>query len=260
MLELKNPPLVEVGVSFDFEPNARKSGWDLEILQKLINHYKDSLPNVEAQHDTNIEFQETSPTELPKVVKRETKLMRARAMSEGGDRVFEIRDDAFTNYFVKLKNSYPGYDSVRDETIEKLRTYIRFFGPANVKSAAIHYVDIVEIPRPEGGTIEMDDYFQGSADLPLTPFGTIGAMAVHFMINPPTNDGPLFYRLQSIPSTSDQPIRMRMDWRKQCLAINSLDIEEICSRLDRAHEYVSECFQKSLTERTLDLFGRTTEG
>lgn len=47
------------------------------------------------------------------------------------------------------------------------------FQPAKIIAAVLHEVDIVEIPLPPDGQIQLDDYFSLIKDLPETPFGLI---------------------------------------------------------------------------------------
>jgi uncharacterized protein (TIGR04255 family) len=252
---LKKPPVVEVWIAFDFDPNENKREWDLELVQQYVQRYAADLPKLEAMHEKRVEFRETSPTELPKVVRHTVALKQVRISNSAKSRFLQVGDDHIAYHVVKSADGYPGYATVREETAGKLNDYIDLFQPTRIRSTAIHYVDIIDIPRPADGTINVTDYFVGSADLPENPFGPIAAMAIQYLVQCPVDEGPLFLQLQSLSAPSESNvIRFRMDWHKQSVNVNTIDLPQVFARLDVAHEYMRRCFWASLTERTLALF------
>ncbi len=251
----KKPPVVEVWIAFDFDPNENKREWDLELVQQYVQQYASDLPKLEAMHEKKIEFRETSPTELPKVVRHTVALKQVRISDNAQSRFLQVADDHIAYHVLKSTAGYPGYSTVRDETAGKLRDYIELFQPARVRSAAIHYVDIVDIPRPPDGKIDMADYFIGSADLPENPFGAIANLSIQFLVQCPVDEGPLFLQLQSLPAPPESNvIRFRLDWHKHAVNVNTLDLTQVFARLNVAHDYMRQCFCASLTPRTLALF------
>jgi uncharacterized protein (TIGR04255 family) len=260
MIEFKNPPVVECWISFEFDPNENKREWDLELVGQYAQQYSKELPTLNAVHARQIQVQETSPTDLPKVVGQQVRLQMARLRNEAGSRVLQLGDDQLSWHVLKTAEEYPRYPTVRDEAQEKLETYIRIFQPRDVRSAALHYLDIITIPWPENKKIEMADYFVRSADLPEKPFGGTAAISYQFEVNCPIDAGPLLLQLQSIPVVQgDRAFRFRMEWHKQASAVNTLQSSEIWRRMDIVHQYMTECFLASLTKRTLDFFGPVGE-
>jgi uncharacterized protein (TIGR04255 family) len=252
---LEKPPVVEVWLAFDFDPNDNKREWDLELVRRYVQQYSGDLPKLEAMHEKKIEFHETSPTELPKVVSHTVELKQVRISDNAKSRFLLVADDRIAYHVLKSADGYPGYSAVRRETSSKLSDYIELFQPARIRTMAIHYVDIVDIPRPRDGKIDMADYFIGSADLPENPFGTIADMSIQFVVQCPVDEGPLILQLQSLPAPNESNvIRFRMDWHKRSVGVNSIDLSQVFARLDVAHDYMRRCFWASLTERTLDLF------
>jgi hypothetical protein len=76
----------------------------------------------------------------------------------------------------------------------------------------------------------------------------------------PVDPGPLLLQLQAIPSPPESNVfRFRMDWHKQCSAVNTLELSQVWSRMDVAHDYMRQCFLASFTQRTLELFEPVAE-
>jgi hypothetical protein len=136
---------------------------------------------------------------------------------------------------------------------------MRVFQPIAIGNAALHYVDLVEIPfsQEQFGVINLGDYFVATPDLPEKPFGMTGDILMRYGIHCPNDQGPLRLQVQSLSSTTAH--RFRVDWHKVCLDVNTLDLDALSQRLDRVHSYLTDCFTSSFTPRGLELFGPTAE-
>jgi uncharacterized protein (TIGR04255 family) len=257
MSRFKKPPVVETWISFEFDPNEDKREWDMGLLRQYVETYKSSLPKLEALHERQFQMQETSPTELPKVINQQVRLQLVRLSDEARSRILQIGDDRLSFHVAKTDAGYLGYETIRNEAAQKLEDYVQVFQPSRVQNAALHYLDIIDVPVPASGRIDMKDFFIGSADLPEEPFGGVTALSFHFQANCPVDPGPLYMEVASLPlpaTDAAKIFRFRMEWHKQCLRVNTLDMAQVLNRLDVAHKYLVDCFRRSLTERTLDLF------
>lgn len=259
-MQFEAPPVVETWISFDFHPNENKRGSNLTknlpIAQKYVRQYAAELPKMEAIHERQIQVQETSPTDLPKVVSHEVRLQSVRLTDEARSRVLQLGDDHLSYHVLKTGEGYPGYTGVRTEAQQKLEDYVRVFQPSGVRNATLHYLDIIDIPCLEGSTINLADYFVTATDLPEEPFGMTSAISFEFQVNCPQDPGPLLLQLQTMPHPPiERTLRFRLEWHKLSTDVNTLDFAEVWRRLDIAHKYLSECFQASLTQRTIELFG-----
>lgn len=255
MVKFRSPPVVELSISFEFEPNELKTEWDLDLLKKYVEPYRTELPRMEADYGQSFEVKLSSPNEISEVIRHRPILKCVRLSNEEQSRFIQVRDDKISYHIARFTADYPGYDMVREQAQEKLSQYIRVFQPKLVRHASIHYVDIVDIPVPLDGKIDIADYFTASADLPEKPFGPVHKLLVQFLINCPEDVGPLSYQLMSLsaPEVSNV-LRFRVDWEKRCEQINSPETWDVLSRLDKAHEYLVECFQASFTPKALQLF------
>ncbi len=149
-MEFKTPPVVETWISFDFHPNENKRGsnlaQNLPIVQQYVRQYSVELPKLEAIHARQIQVQETSPTDLPKVVSQEVRLQSVRLTNEARSRMLQLGDDLLSYHVLKTDEGYPGYTTVRGEAQQKLEDYVRVFQPCSVGTATLHYLDIIDIP------------------------------------------------------------------------------------------------------------------
>jgi uncharacterized protein (TIGR04255 family) len=253
--QFKKPPVVEVWVSFDFDPNENKREWDLNLVKKYVEHYKTKLPKIEVMQEKQIQFKETSPTDLPQVVSQEVRPILFRLSNEIRSRVVQLGDDHLSSHVLKIGDDYPGYQKVRDETQQRLEEYINIFQPSRVRNATLHYLDIIDIPLPENSKINLVDYFKTSIDLPEEPFGLTNTFSIQFQVACPNDKGPLLLQLMRIPAPLESNVfRFRMEWHKLSLDINTLDWPQVFSRLEVAHNYMTECFLASFTRHTLDMF------
>lgn len=249
------PPVVEVWISLEFDPNENKQQFDLELVERYLEPYQDELPKREVARERELTVVQTSPTDLPKSLQIKDRVQHIRQWNENRSRMLQVGDDQLAFHLVKVDEDTPGYSKVREAAEPKLESYVGVFEPSQIRNATLHYLDIIDIPIPDSGKIELQDFFPHAADLPESPFGLTEAFVQQFQVACPVDEGPLFVRLQNHPApTEDQVIRFRLEWHKQSSAVNSLDLSQVWQRMDVAHEYMRRCFREVLSPATLNLF------
>lgn len=254
-MKFRKPPVVEVWISVEFDPNPNKRQWDLELVQQFISHYAAEFPKLEALHERELQVQEASPVDLPKVIGQQLRVQSVRLWNDARSRMLQIGDDNLSYHILKAFDDIPGYRKVREAAQPKLEEYARVFQPSQIRNATLHYVDIIEIPRPENDLLELKDYFIPTADLPEEPYGPMTGLTQQFEVQCPVDNGPLFLQLQAMPaSPENNSYRFRMEWHKQSSEVNTLDFAQVWARMDVAHEYMWKCFLAAFPQRTLDLF------
>lgn len=254
-MQFRKPPVVEVWISVEFEPNENKRDFDRNRLDALVEQLRTEFPKRQVIGERTIEVQETTASELPRVVNQEVRLQGVRLWDQTGSRAVLIGDDRLEVHLLRTPDTTPGFRRVREATEPRLAEYVQTFQPVGIRSAALHYLDIVDIPVPDSGELNLQDYFTYVVDLPKSPFGTTTHVAQEFQLNCPVDAGPLFLRLQSMPESQDSEVaRFRVEWHKQSLGINSLEPSVVWERLEKAHDYMRDCFKALLSERTLELF------
>lgn len=255
MIRFKKPPVVGAGISFDFDPKENKVKWDLELLQSYVRRHESELPKIQTVQQKQIQVDDTLSSELPKVIKHEVQLQFVRLWNQPQSRVLQLGDDHLSFHLLKSEEVRPGYSQVRTEVQPKLEDYIRTFEPTGVRSATIHYLDIIEIPRAEDREIILTDYFIPAFDVPDSPFGTMIAFSFQSIMDCPVDKGPLSLQLQAIPTPPTSAVfRFRMEWHKECVEVKTLDLTQMWARMDIAHKYIRDCFLAACTTRTLELF------
>lgn len=253
-LRFQKPPVVEVWISVDFDPDVKKTEWNLELVQAFIDEHKAEFSRIEAIREQQFHVEE-APKALPRIIGQTVELRFVRMSNEGPTKVLQIGDDKLSFHSLKSDSGFPGYAAVREQMQQKLESYAKLFRPTRIRDAALHYLDIIEIPQPESRQIELRDYFTIASDVPEKPFGLMTGFNYKFQIDCPVDRGPLILHLQLLPSPPEQKIlRFRMDWHKESVAVNTLELAKVWARLDIAHDYMRDCFRSALMPRTLDLF------
>ena len=254
-VKFRKPPVVEVWISVEFEPNANKRKWDLELVQQYVALYKTELAKLEIIQEHEIQIREISPEQLPKVVGRNNRVRLVRVSNDDQTRVLQIGDDQLAFHVLRIGLDYPDYRTTREGLERKLEDYVRVFQPTLIRNATLNYLDIVDIPRSEPGAIDLRDYFVSAIDLPVEPFGLMTDFGHRFQADCPDDPGPLLLDMQGMPfSKESNAFQVRMEWHKQCSEVNTLNFDQVWSRMDIAHEYMRRCFNASFTPRTLQLF------
>lgn len=167
-------------------------------------------------------------------------------------RVLQIADDRLAYNVLEGGPAYPGFDKLLGESLDYLDTYRGFFEPAGIRQATIHYVDIIVIPVAT--TIEIDEYFNVVRDLPEDPFGFVAGFTTAVVTKCPLDDEPLQISLAMIPPAEQNTIRFRMEWEKRCGKVDFSGNDTIRDGLSVSHEFMVNCFERSITPKTRSLF------
>ena len=252
-MKLDNAPVIQTWIAFTFAPSPQKREWDMNAAREFLYRYRESFTHVDAIFDETYHIEEISPSRPPEVVKREVGLDRVRARDEKATRWLQLANDQMVFNIMRGHDS-PDYQFLREEALSKLEDYVAFFGPTGLERAELHYVDIIEIPKPPDGHIKLDEYFNLRVELPET-FGPTWYFSFRLLLRPPVDGDILEVRFQSeVPKPNSSTYRFRTDWHMICANIATLDRGAIGERLDRAHDCLFECFQASVTPETWKLF------
>jgi uncharacterized protein (TIGR04255 family) len=256
-LRLANPPIVEVGVEFQFDPNPEKPPWDLPVAMPFIQRFQESLPHVEIVQAEEIRIEKRSSRGIPEKLSGKISLDHVKAQDKDERRRLEVGSDRMGYRLLRCGKEYPGFDSLLIEALDKLSQYVEHFHPTAVRGAALTYLDIVKIPVTPGEGVDLDDYFRLGLRVPDDPFGVLGGFSIKLIFpHSPRADGVLLV-FATEPTTEDGALRFRMRWQGPCDGINSLGPDAISQRLEAAHEHMRKCFMACFTEKGLGLFDPT---
>lgn len=257
-MKLHNPPVIQTWVGFAFEPAlSSRCNWTLEAADEFLSRFESSLPRRETVFETSYEIQELSPRHRPRVFRNDPQLDRVRARNEQGTEWLQLARDRMVYNRTRGEGAYLGYSSLRDEAIKKLSEYVAFFQPRRLRSAELHYVDLIEIPRPPSDqSLNLQDYFLLRVEVPGDEgIGTIASFSTRLFLRPPLPGVTVEIRFQNLPPTAKPELyRFRIDWHLVLGEIASFDPVDVGHQLDEAHDYLSLLFKASLTDKTWAMF------
>jgi uncharacterized protein (TIGR04255 family) len=257
---LGNPPVIQTWIGFKFEAASLDRVWDVRLANEFLSRFAPSFPHRRAFYETEFEIQDFSPNQHPRVVNQNTRLNKVIARDETGERWLQLTNGQLVCNRVRADGPYPGFTSLRDESLEKLAEYVDFFQPSNLLAAEVHYVDVIEVPIPPEGRIELKDYFKLYVEVPEV-YGDIHDFSTRLFLRTPSDGDILEVKFESKPPSPDaSAFRFRLDWHMVCKEIASFDRDVVSGRLDRAHEFLLKYFKATVTERTWVLFGPSEEG
>ncbi len=251
MVTLQKPPIVEMWIEFTFEPWPKSSpGTAVVFLQRHAGEY----PELELTQEGWLEFREVPSRKLPEVVSKTVAIKHIRARTTDGSRWLQLTPTQLVCNFLKLGDSYPGFAALSAEAVAKLASYVEACRPTKLLGAAIHYVDVIDVPVPEAGEILLRDYFTLGIDLPDV-FGLQGDYLLKTAASPRDGTGPLEIQLlHDIQAARKEALRFRMDWHKSCPYNKDVQPGAILALLQAAHASVMGCFRAAFTERAWQLF------
>jgi uncharacterized protein (TIGR04255 family) len=252
-LKLENPPVIQTWIGFRFSPSPKKKEWDRINAFEFLSRYRESLEHIEALYDETVHIEQVSLHHSPKV-KREIALNRIRARDEASSRWLQIADDQMVFNVMRQGQASLNYSVIRDESLAKFDDYVAFFQPSFVDRIELHYVDLIEIPKPQSGKLNMEEYFKLRVEVP-DEFGATWHFALRAFLLPTEQEEIVEVRFQSeIPEPDSEFYCFRTDWHCTSINIRSLERSDLAKRLDSAHAQLLKCFRESVTELTWDLF------
>jgi uncharacterized protein (TIGR04255 family) len=248
--------VIEVGIEFHFDPRPDKAAWDLPVARPFFERLQQTFPHVEVVQAEQIRIEKRTPGGIPETISGQISLDRVRARNLEGTRWVQVANDLLVCNLVRQGNTYPGFDSLRDDALAKLDQYIEHFQPVSVRQVAVNYLDLVEIPFPGGnGILRLDDYLRVRMELPDEPFGPVGAFSLQLQFPRRKERDQVALLLHTFPPDMGRRVgRFQMHWHCLCEEVCSLDRNEITRRLGAAHERLASCFQASFTEKGWELF------
>lgn len=255
-MELANPPVIEVGIEFHFDPAPDKQPWNLRVAKPFIERFQADYPHVEVIQAEQIRIEKRAPGGLPKEITGRISLDRVRARNEEGSRWLQVGDDLLVYNLVRQGGAYPGFAQLRAEALDKFDQFVEHFQPVSVRQVALTYLDLVEVPVPSDASgIPLEDYFRLRVEIPDEAFGPVASVSLqmYFPRRPATDQ--LTLRFHTVPvSPGQRTCRFQMHWSCECEEIKTLDKKEITRRLEAAHRRLVDCFRASFTDRGWALF------
>jgi uncharacterized protein (TIGR04255 family) len=262
---LARPPLIEAWVEFHFESAAATDTWSAGAIDEFLSRFADQAAHRDRFVTRQLAFEDPLPpggTGSSVVhVRTEDRLVRVRACNASRTRWIQVARDLLVYNLARHGTEYPGFDSLRDNALAVLAAYCERFQPQFVREAVLHYTDLVDIPAPKQGMINLPHYFSLFPQTPDAFSGVMAQFAQQVIIRPCADreDTVLIdFRTEIAPSDKDT-YRFRMDWHCTCSRIDTLDLAIIGHRLGAIRSCVRGMFRECFKEPAWISFQPTAE-
>ncbi len=253
MSRYNKPPLVATWIAFGFDSSPDKTGWDLNLVEQFVRDHSEEFPKIESIGREELKIQPSTDGKLPRVTEKRETVDLVRMASKDGSRVRHLGDDRLAFNLLSAETDYLGFETLLAGGLEFLESYRNSFQPARVRDAGIHHTDIIEIPI-EDSAVHIPDYFETIPDVPVVPFGYTIGFSFSFATKCPMDELPLSVKLNVIPPSQPQVLRIQLDWEKKCPGFEFGDLDAAKADLTSSHEYMVECFEAFVTDKTKSLF------
>jgi uncharacterized protein (TIGR04255 family) len=241
----KVPPIKEAvfDIKFVFENQP-----ELGAFEDLYNHFSVTYPKKETLNQQFVSFKIGDPTE-PDKFESTGGTNGIRLTSVDGLHIVQFRPDGIT--FSRLE-PYNGWDSFSAEAETMITTYVKLLKPSYISRLALRFINVIKIPETN---FEISDYFNTEPRLADIQAGVLSFFMrqviqnktgeVFAIINQATTDKVLGETLTQIV--------FDIDVFKENIKIQ-LGSDEYKSLLSKLRDFRTEIFEKSLTEKTKQLF------
>ncbi len=164
-IEFKNPPVIESWIEFYIDLTEESIPWNEDAAKDLIKKYFPDFKSMDffglAQVTIDPKTRNISPTNLS--------FERVKAFTETKDKCIQAARNMLVFNHIK-KDNWPDFKERRDQAFDALEKYLTFRQINKLRSVALHYRDIVQIPREGKDTIRLEDYFTISPKVPEEKF------------------------------------------------------------------------------------------
>lgn len=257
MPRFKNPPIIEAWILFSFGAPPNKTAWGFEQAERFAALIRKEFSLGELFFRQEVDVEELDESKPPRISRNERILEKIRMTNEARTRCVQIADEKLVFNVLTGGSNYPGFQSLVNEALHFVKLYEQTYDCGAPHSVILHYKDIVRISVPTSLTIDLEDYFTIIRDLPPEPFGNTRAFASYFQTVCPTDELPLTINVNHLPP-ADGEFRFQLDWEKVCKPGDFSDRDLLRSSLSETSEFMVECFEKSITPKTRELFEPTS--
>jgi uncharacterized protein (TIGR04255 family) len=249
--ELGNPPVIEAWIEFEIDLTEEIAPWDKETSLTFI---RTSFPDF-TETDFCL-FLGDVKVDLKSMQSAPSKLIidRVRAFTKEKDKCIQVGRNALVFNQIK-KGPWPKFEKCRDQAFDALAKYMAFRQLSKLRTVALHYRDMVQIPKGSTNIIQLDDYFTICPKVPEEKFGAINQFRFAMELMDFCEQSRIILSMQSVPSQTSPETHYRfvMDWHlipKQEIT----DVDSGRKWLDEAHGINYNAFIAAFTEKGFALF------
>lgn len=258
-MKLKTPPLVEVWLSFGFDPGPNAPVWDRRHYKKFLKTISSTHPKIEGviRHGIRVEKKKKGKkNSQPQVIDIEESVLAMRALSEDDCRSVQLEPDRLTIAYIQGKETeYPGFSVLVSEAMTYFEEYLSCYRPNGAKEVTLHYDNIIEISRSDSEHFETKDFFSLNVEIPHAQFGHFVSFDLRAVVRPPNKDGVVEFVFATQPGQKDDTnFRFRLEWHTSVQSESIMDDQQVRDNLQIAHDRIETCFRSAFTERGWALF------
>ncbi len=255
-MPLKKPPLAEVWMSFRFEPAADSPPWDRDRYKLFLDSIAETHPNTEEMVRRGVQVTVSRRGGTPKVKELREQVLAVRARTEDSLRTVQLSpDELVANYLRGASEPYPGFAVLLEEAIAHCQRYAECYQPIGVLEAALHYVDLVDIPVSEGSILRSEEYLTLDFRVPEEIFGHFSSFEIMAIVHPGGVAEPVQLVFTSMPAqTGAGHRRFRLEWHTPIGNGSRMTELQVLAGLKTAHERLEKCFRHAFTAKGWALF------
>lgn len=260
-MKLRNPPIVEAWIEFHAQGSQTEETWP-SGLDPFFREIADEYRTIERQVQETYQVVERTPEGKPAQITVQGELRRVRAFDGQRRHCVQVGRDTLVVNLLKGDGPYEGFHHLLPTAMGQFNRFVQVFRPRAVMSAALHYTDVVRIPRALEAS-RLEDYFRVGVQVPDDATWILGRIAVELSISlsvNPSEPDELILGFRRQPPAPDMPEdRFRLDWHAVCAQLDTLSSDVLNARLTRVHEALKARFRECFTDRTWALFDEESE-
>jgi uncharacterized protein (TIGR04255 family) len=245
--QYRRPPLVEVFCEFFFE-GPEGTEWDSFGVPSFYKKIKSDFPTRKRLASVGVEFKVAGNGAAPEVKTVGPPTPRHQFVSENGKTLVQLGENLLV---VNQLPPYYGWERFEPTVAECLKTYVGIWKPKTVARAAVHYIDKVDIPKPE---VRIEQYLNLYPNLPEFPGTTATNLAMAYEVGGASEGDILAVTMRQHPSANPEGVSFMFQWDYVATVGMPATSSAVGSWLKGAHGFLSQVFLSTFTEDCLKLF------
>jgi hypothetical protein len=126
-----------------------------------------------------------------------------------------------------------------------------------LRTVALHYRDIVQIPKPDTGVIRLEDYFTVCPRVPEKIFGALTNFKLSLELPNFCEHASIILAIQSASTQEREETHCSFDMDWHLTPKHEVTDVDVCRKwLDDTHDIVFDAFKSAFTEKGFALFDR----
>jgi len=254
-MQYQKPPVVEVGIVFDFYPSAETPKWDQGPVERFFQNKKVNIafPKAGAVYQQQVQVTSDLQNQTSSTTTFTPTICEFIARGVETHKLLSIAQNRMSYRLGRKGNEYPRYGLVSNLIFGMLPIYQSVWQPERIKNATLSYVDVIEFSEQE---INLDEYFNLKFSFP-DGLGVAGSMEGHIAF--PEEKGYKDIVFRQVPSKKGNVV-FQFFWTasRQIDTNNTTDVT-VKQELDLLHSELIESFEASFTEKCKKLFNPSYE-